>query len=34
MEMLYEAASKDIASKIEVYKMLSDCSNYIEDALV
>lgn len=34
MEMLYDAASKDEASKIEVYKMFSDCSNYLEDALV
>jgi len=32
--MLYDAASKDEASKIEVYKMFSDCSNYLEDALV
>jgi hypothetical protein len=34
MEMLYDAASKDEASKIEVYKMFTDCSNYLEDQLV
>jgi hypothetical protein len=34
MEMLYDAASKDEASKIEVYKMFSDCASYLEDALV
>lgn len=31
MEMLYDAASKDEASKIEVYKMFSDSSNYLDD---
>jgi hypothetical protein len=34
VEMLYDAASKDEASKIEVYKMFSDCANYLDDALV
>lgn len=34
MEMLYDAASKDEASKIEVYKMFSECANYLDDGLV
>lgn len=34
MDMLYDAASKDEASKIEVYKMLSDCANYLDDGLI
>lgn len=32
--MLYDAASKDEASKVEVYKMFADCANHLDDALV
>lgn len=34
MDMLYDAASKDEASKVEVYKILSESANYLEDWII
>jgi hypothetical protein len=34
MEMLLDASAKDEASKIEIFKMFSDCSQHLEDNLI
>ena len=34
MDMLLDATTKDETSKFEIFKMLSDCSSYLEDHII